>query len=148
MVQSSLPERIVIFDGVCNLCEFSVNFIYERDREEKFTFTPAQSPLGQKLLQQYRINTDSLDTVVLVKNDRAYSKSTAALEIASELDIPWNLLQVFLLLPLPVRDLLYDIIARNRYQWFGRKESCMIPTPKLKARFLEQMPDQVKSATM
>lgn len=140
MTQNSLPARIVIFDGVCNLCEFSVNFIYERDRKGKFTFTPAQSPLGQKLLQKYQINTDKLDTVVLVKHDRVYSRSTAAFKIAEELDPPWNTLQFFSWLPLAIRDYLYDWIARNRYKWFGKKESCMIPTKELKSRFLEEVP--------
>ena len=140
MIQSSLPERIVIFDGVCNLCEFSVNFIYERDHKGKFTFTPAQSPLGSKLLQHYQINSDTLDTVVLVKNGRTYTRSSAALEIASELDSPWNFLRFFSVIPLPLRDQVYDIIARNRYRWFGKKDSCMIPTPEIKARFLEQLP--------
>ena len=140
MIQNSLPERIVIFDGVCNLCEFSVNFIYERDLKGKFTFTPAQSPLGQMLLEKYHINTDTLDTVVLIKHDRAYSRSTAALKIAEELDPPWNVLQVFSWVPRPIRDRIYDLIARNRYEWFGKKESCMIPTKEIKARFLEELP--------
>lgn len=140
MIQSSLPERIVIFDGVCNLCEFSVNFIYERDREGKFTFTPAQSPLGQMLLEKYQIHSDTLDTVVLVKHNRAFSRSTAALKIAAELDLPWNVLQFFSYIPQPIRDWIYDLIARNRYEWFGKKESCMIPTKKIKARFLEEPP--------
>ncbi|MCG8342361.1 MAG: thiol-disulfide oxidoreductase DCC family protein [Chlorobiales bacterium] len=140
MIQNSLPERIVIFDGVCNLCEFSVNFIYERDLKGKFTFTPAQSPLGQMLLEKYHIHTDTLDTVVLIKHDRAYSRSTAALKIAEELDPPWNVLQVFSWVPRPIRDRIYDLIARNRYEWFGKKESCMIPTKEIKARFLEELP--------
>jgi len=140
MKHHALPERIVIFDGVCNLCEFSVNFIYQRDVEGKFTFTPAQSTLGSKLLEHYQINTCTLDTVVLVKHNRIYTRSTAALEIASELDIPWNFLQVLSLIPQPVRDQIYDVIAWNRYAWFGKKESCMIPTPEIKSRFLEQLP--------
>jgi len=140
MKHDALPERIVIFDGVCNLCEFSVNFIYQRDILGKFTFTPAQSPLGSKLLEHYQINTGTLDTVVLVKQNHAYTRSTAALEIASELDIPWNFLQVFSLIPQPVRDQIYDLIAWNRYEWFGKKDSCMIPTPEIKSRFLEQLP--------
>ena len=140
MKHHALPERIVIFDGVCNLCEFSVNFIYQRDVEGKFTFTPAQSTLGSKLLEHYQISTGTLDTVVLVKHNRIYTRSTAALEIASELDIPWNFLQVLSLIPQPVRDQIYDVIAWNRYAWFGKKESCMIPTPEIKSRFLEQLP--------
>ncbi len=134
---NTLPERIVIFDGVCNLCEFSVNFIYERDSKKKFTFAPAQSTQGRRLLEKYQINTDPLNTVVLVKNGQAYTRSTAALEIAAELDSPWNLLQFFSVFPQPLRDKAYDIIARNRYQWFGKKATCMVPTPEIKTRFLE-----------
>lgn len=142
MTQHSLPERIVIFDGVCNLCEFSVNFIYERDRTGKFTFTPSQSPLGKTLLQQQQINPDNLDTVVLVTNNKVYSRSTAALKIASELDPPWNSLQLLSLIPSSMRDRLYAFIARNRYKWFGKKDSCMIPTGEIKSRFLEQLPPE------
>ncbi|MCG8344581.1 MAG: thiol-disulfide oxidoreductase DCC family protein [Chlorobiales bacterium] len=147
MTHNTLPERIVIFDGVCNLCEFSVNFIYERDRNGKFTFTPAQSPLGQWLLEKHQLNTGTLDTVVLVKKNRAYSRSNAALKIAADLDPPWNTLRLFSLIPEPVRDAVYNHIAKNRYKWFGKKESCMIPTGDVKARFLEQLPQTTANST-
>ncbi len=140
MKMTNLPENIVIFDGVCNLCEFAVNFIYERDSAEKFTFTPAQSPLGSMLLEHHRINSEQLDTVVLVTGAKAYTRSTAALKIAAELDPPWDSLRFFSLIPQPVRDPVYDYVARYRYNLFGKKESCMIPGPELKARFLEEVP--------
>lgn len=140
MPQETLPEKIVIFDGVCNLCEFSVNFIYERDRSQKFTFTPAQSPLGKTLLERHMINTGQLDTVVLVDGQKAYTRSTAALKIAAELDPPWDSLRFLSFIPQPVRDLMYDLVAGYRYNLFGKKESCMIPGPELKARFLEEIP--------
>lgn len=137
---AALPENIVIFDGVCNLCEFSVNFIFEHDTAGQFSFTPAQSPLGASLLRHFGINTSCLDTVVLVRGERAYTRSTAAIEIASGLDMPWNLLAVFKAVPEPLRDMLYDLIAQNRYQLFGKKEECMLPSEELRRRFLEQLP--------
>lgn len=137
---AALPENIVIFDGVCNLCEFSVNFIFEHDTAGNFFFTPAQSPLGASLLRHFGINTSCLDTVVLVRGERAYTRSTAAIEIASILDMPWNLLAVFKAVPEPLRDMLYDLIAQNRYQLFGKKEECMLPSEELRRRFLEQLP--------
>jgi len=138
---TSLPENIVIFDGVCNLCEFSVNFIFERDAAGLFYFTPAQSPLGASLLKRFGINTSRLETVVLVSNDRAFTRSAAAIEIASRLDMPWNLLAVFQTIPEPLRDMIYDLIAQNRYQLFGKKEECMLPSEELRKRFLEQIPE-------
>lgn len=137
---AALPENIVIFDGVCNLCEFSVNFIFEHDTAGQFSFTPAQSPLGASLLSHFGINTSRLDTVVLVRGERAFTRSAAAIEIASILDTPWNLLAVFKAVPEPLRDMLYDLIAQNRYQLFGKKEECMLPSEELRRRFLEQLP--------
>ena len=137
---AALPDNIVIFDGVCNLCEFSVNFIFEHNTAGQFSFTPAQSPLGSSLLRHFGINTSRLDTVVLVRGDRAFTRSAAAIEIASGLDMPWNLLAVFKAVPEPLRDMMYDLIAQNRYQMFGKKEECMLPSEELRRRFLEQLP--------
>ncbi|NTU44690.1 MAG: thiol-disulfide oxidoreductase DCC family protein [Chlorobiaceae bacterium] len=137
---TALPENIVIFDGVCNLCEFSVNFIFEHDTTGHFSFTPAQSPLGASLLKHFGINTSRLDTVVLVRGERAFTRSAAAIEIASRLDMPWNLLTVFQAVPELLRDVMYDLIAQNRYQLFGKKDACMLPSDELRRRFLEQLP--------
>jgi predicted DCC family thiol-disulfide oxidoreductase YuxK len=137
---ATLQENIVIFDGVCNLCEFSVNFIFERDSSGQFYFTPAQSPLGASLLKRFGINTSRLDTVVLVRDGKAYTRSAAAIEIAARLDLPWNLLTVFKAVPESLRDMLYDLIAQNRYQLFGKKEACMLPSEALRKRFLEEIP--------
>ena len=137
---ATLQENIVIFDGVCNLCEFSVNFIFERDSSGQFYFTPAQSPLGASLLRRFGINTSRLDTVVLVRDGQAYTRSAAAIEIAARLDLPWNLLTVFQAVPEPLRDMIYDLIAQNRYQLFGKKEACMLPSEALRKRFLEEIP--------
>jgi predicted DCC family thiol-disulfide oxidoreductase YuxK len=137
---ATLPENIVIFDGVCNLCEFSVNFIFDRDSTGQFSFSPAQSPLGASLLRRFGINTSRLDTVVMVRDGQAYTRSAAAIEIASKLDLPWNLLTVFQAVPEPLRDMIYDLIAQNRYQLFGKKEACMLPSDALRKRFLEEIP--------
>jgi predicted DCC family thiol-disulfide oxidoreductase YuxK len=137
---AALPENIVVFDGVCNLCEFSVNFIFEHDTTGRFFFTPAQSPLGASLLKHFGINTSRLDTVVLVRGDRAFTRSAAAIEIASRLDTPWNLLTLFHAVPELLRDVMYDLIAQNRYQLFGKKDACMLPSEGLRRRFLEQLP--------
>lgn len=137
---ATLPENIVIFDGVCNLCEFSVNFIFEHDAAGQFYFTPAQSPLGSSLLKQFGINTERLDTVVLVRSGQAFTRSTAAIEIAARLDLPWNLLTVFQAVPEPLRDMMYDWIAQNRYQLFGKKDACMLPSEALRKRFIEEIP--------
>ncbi|TLU55427.1 MAG: thiol-disulfide oxidoreductase DCC family protein [Chlorobium sp.] len=137
---AALPENIVIFDGVCNLCEFSVNFIFEHDTVGHFSFTPAQSPLGASLLKHFGINTSRLDTVVLVSGDRAFTRSAAAIEIASRLDMPWNLLTLFQAVPEPLRDVMYDLIAQNRYQLFGKKDECMLPSEELRRRFLVKLP--------
>ncbi|MBM3422748.1 MAG: thiol-disulfide oxidoreductase DCC family protein [Chlorobi bacterium] len=139
---TALPENIVIFDGVCNLCEFSVNFIFEHDTAGHFFFTPAQSPLGASLFRRFGINTSRLDTVVLVRGERAFTRSAAAIEIASRLDMPWNLLAIFKAVPEPLRDMVYDLIAQNRYQLFGKKEQCMVPTEALRRRVLEQLPGE------
>jgi predicted DCC family thiol-disulfide oxidoreductase YuxK len=139
---AALPENIVIFDGVCNLCEFSVNFIVEHDTVGHFSFTPAQSPFGSSLLKHFGINTSRLDTVVLVSGDRAFTRSAAAIEIASRLDMPWNLLAVFQVVPEPLRDMMYDLIAQNRYRLFGKKDECMVPSDALRSRFFEQLPGQ------
>ncbi|HWQ26077.1 MAG TPA: DCC1-like thiol-disulfide oxidoreductase family protein [Chlorobaculum sp.] len=117
-----------------------MHFIFERDTSGHFSFTPAQSPLGASLLRRFGINTSRLDTVVLVRGERTFTRSAAAIEIASGLDMPWNLLAVFQAVPEPLRDMVYDLIAQNRYQLFGKKEQCMVPSEALRRRFLEQLP--------
>jgi predicted DCC family thiol-disulfide oxidoreductase YuxK len=130
-------SHLVIFDGVCNLCEATVNFIIDHDPQGTFRFVPSQTPLGKALQDHYGINTTSLDTVVLIRDGRLYTESTAAAEIARDFDGPWRWLAAIRFVPRPLRDWAYRLIARNRYRWFGRKEVCLIPTPALRARFLE-----------
>jgi predicted DCC family thiol-disulfide oxidoreductase YuxK len=136
-MEPDTPLPIVLFDGVCNLCHASVNFILDRDPAGQFRFASLQSPTGQDLLRRLNLPTDKLSTVVLVEGDRWHTKSSAALRIAWRLKAPWPLLAVFLLVPWPLRNLVYDLIARNRYRWFGKNETCRLPTPSVRQRFLD-----------
>lgn len=128
---------IVLFDGVCNLCSGSVQFILRRDPGARFRFASLQSPAGQELLTRLGIDSPGIDSVVVIEGDRWYKESDAALRLARHLGGPWRLLTVFRLIPRPLRDRLYRLIARNRYRWFGKKEVCWLPTPELRGRFLD-----------
>ena len=131
-------KKIILFDGVCNLCNNSVNFIIKHDKKDVFRFASLQSEIGQKLVSERGLDPDELDSIVLIEPGVAYyRKSTAALEISRELSGGYSLLKNFLFLPEGLRDVVYDLVANNRYKWFGKQESCMIPTPELKAKFLD-----------
>ena len=127
---------VLLFDGVCNLCNGAVNFLIDRDPEARLRFASLQSASGQQLLRRFELPTDQFDTMVLVEGDRYYTRSTAGLRVARRLKWPWPLLSVFMVVPRPLRDLVYDCIARNRYRWFGQQENCRVPTPELRSRFL------------
>lgn len=129
-------KKIILFDGVCNLCNGSVVFIIKRDKKDVFRFTAIQSDEGQKLIEKYQIDTSKLDSILLFESNNYFSKSTAALRIARHLNGGYPLLYGFIIVPEVFRNWIYDLIARNRYKWFGKKESCMIPTPELKSKFL------------
>lgn len=129
---------VVLFDGVCNLCNGAVQFIVERDLQSQFSFASLQSKKGQELLKGHKIDS-SLNSMVLIEGARVYFKSTAALRVVRRLKFPWSLSSLLIALPPFVRDFLYDIIAANRYRWFGKRELCMIPTPGLRERFLDQV---------
>jgi predicted DCC family thiol-disulfide oxidoreductase YuxK len=132
-----VPEPIVLFDGVCNLCAWAVRFIIERDPKGYFHFASLQSDLGRRLLAEHEIDPTNTDSFVLIENGLACTESTAALRVARKLTLPWPLFFAGIILPPFVRDPIYRFIARHRYQWFGKQDSCMIPTPELRARFLE-----------
>ena len=134
--EEKTSNPIILFDGVCNLCEGSVRFIIQRDPKEVFRFAPLQSPFGRSLLEKFRLPVHEITTLVLVEGDDFYERSAAALRIARRLKMPWPILSVFLALPKFIRDPVYNWIARNRYRWFGKKEACLVPTPELKERFL------------
>ncbi len=125
---------IILFDGVCNFCNSSVNFVIKRDKKAYFKFAPLQSELAEKLLG--KPISEMPDSVVLIENDKVHDKSTAALMIAKKLDGLWPIFYLLIIIPRPIRDWVYNLIAKNRYKIFGKKDSCMIPDPAIKARFL------------
>ena len=139
-METILPEnkKIILFDGVCNLCNNAINFIIEHDKKDVFRFASLQSELGRKMVSERGIDPEVLDSIILIEPGVVYyEKSTAALKIAKELSGGYSLLSYFSFLPNFIRDGVYDIVAANRYSWFGKKESCMIPTPELNAKFLD-----------
>jgi predicted DCC family thiol-disulfide oxidoreductase YuxK len=131
-----LNHSVILFDGVCNLCNGFVQFTIERDKDQYFKFASLQSDTAKEILASFGLDNQSLSTVILVENGQYYTKSTAGLTIISRFGGLWSLAKVLLILPKFIRDVVYDFIARNRYKWFGEKESCWIPTPELKKRFL------------
>ncbi len=130
-------KSIILFDGVCNLCNSSVLFVIKHDRTARFSFASLQSTFGQLQRKKFNLPLNDLNTLLLVKDGRLLTRSTAALEIAKQLDGLWPCLYIFKIVPAFLRDGVYDYVAKNRYKWFGKKESCMIPTPELRARFIE-----------
>lgn len=129
-------KHIILFDGVCNLCNGWVNFVIDRDPDARFVFAPLQSEVARELLKSER-DPDRFDSIVLIEDDRVFEKSAAVLRIAGELESGWRLLSKLKIVPRSLRDALYDWFARNRYSWFGRRASCRVPTPDLQSRFLE-----------
>ncbi len=129
-------HKIILFDGKCNLCNSSVNFIIDRDKKNVFKFAAMQSEAGQSLLKTFELSLNEFYSVILIDDDKYYTSSTAVLRIAKELGLFWKILYVFIIVPAPVRNFFYNLIARNRYKLFGKKDSCRIPTPQLKEKFL------------
>ena len=128
--------RIVLFDGVCHLCDRAVRFILKRERTEELKFAPLQSDSGKLLLQKYGYPSNYLDGLILIENNRAHDRSSACLRIVVKLNFPWNLLFPLLIIPKPLRDFIYGMIASVRYRWFGKKESCSLPQGEDYSRFL------------
>jgi len=132
----SSENSIILFDGVCNVCNGSVQFVIKRDKKNNFRFASLQSQEGQKLLARYNLPASDFNSFVLIENERVYIKSEGALKVAKKLSGLWPLLYGFIIVPKFLRDGVYNLIARNRYKWFGKKDSCMIPTPEIRAKFL------------
>ncbi len=130
-------KPIILFDGVCNFCNAMVNFIIRQDKNNVFLFSALQSTSGKKLLEQYKIDWKASDSFVVIENDKAYQKSNAALKLYNKLPWYWKWTQVFWIVPKFMRDWVYNVIAKNRYKWFGKKEQCMIPTKEVRTKFLE-----------
>src|SRR5699024_4137549 len=125
---------IILFDGMCHFCEWNVQFIIKRDPQAKFKFAPLQSEFAKN---QFKKEIPNNDTIILIEESQVYTKSTAVLRIYRQLRGPWPVLYILIFVPRPLRDSIYQIIAKNRYRWFGKKPTCFIPTPEIKKRFLK-----------
>jgi predicted DCC family thiol-disulfide oxidoreductase YuxK len=129
-------KAIILFDGACNFCDRSVQFVLRRDKKAYFNFASLQSEIGQNLLEKYKIPKDKFESLVLIEDSKAYLFSTGALRIARKLNGAWPLLYGFIIIPPFIRNFFYKLIANNRYRLFGKKEECMIPSPEWRSRFL------------
>ena len=137
MLDLPVGKKIILFDGHCNLCETSVQFVIKHDTKDQFRFVALQSDLGQKIISHIGINLKNIDSVVLYEPGVAYyHKSNAALHVARNLGGFFHLGTIFRIIPTSLRNVLYDYVAKNRYSWYGKKQSCMIPTEELKSKFL------------
>lgn len=128
---------VILFDGVCNFCNYWVNFVIKRDRKKQFRFASLQSENAKKILASYQYDSQQLDTVILIENGKVYTHSTAALRICRKLNGAWPLLYGLIIFPRFIRDWVYKLIAKSRYAWFGRSETCRIPTPEERQLFLD-----------
>jgi len=138
-VLETLPKhkKLILFDGVCNLCNTSIQYVIKNDKKDVFRFAALQSEIGEQIIQHYNIDTSKTDSILLFSNENGLSvKSSAALKIAKDLGFPKNMLIIFFIVPTFIRNWVYDYIAKNRYKWYGKKDECMIPTPELKSKFL------------
>jgi len=134
---NKIQKPVLLFDGYCNLCSSSVVFIIKRKKGDTFRFASLQSDFADKLLQEVSYKDDTPDSIVLVENDKTYFRSAAALKIAKKLKWPWPLLYAFIIIPPFIRDWIYDVIAKRRYKWFGRKEQCFIPPEDMSHKFYD-----------
>lgn len=129
--------KVILFDGVCNLCNSSVNWIMDHDKQNQFKFASLQSNYGQNKVKELSLEDNYMGTVIFENNGKAYTHSDAILQIAKQIGGIYSLVSVFYIVPAFIRNFFYKIVANNRYKWFGKKESCRIPTPELKSKFLE-----------
>ena len=138
MIQD-LPKhkQLVLFDGVCNLCNSSVLYVIKHDKDDLFMFAPLQSNAGKQIIEKFNLDTSITDSILLYSEEKGLSvKSSAALHIAKHLGFPRNLMSIFFIVPTFIRNWVYDFVARNRYKWYGKKDACMIPTPELTVKFI------------
>ena len=134
---SETKHPILLFDGVCNLCNNTVQFCINNDKTGKIHYASLQSDIGQEYLEKFKMSRTDLTSVILIEGERFYTQSDAPLHLAKYFDNKlWRLSSIFFIVPKFIRDLFYDYISKNRYKWFGKKDSCMLPTPDLKNRFL------------
>ncbi|MDC9722530.1 MAG: thiol-disulfide oxidoreductase DCC family protein [Urechidicola sp.] len=135
-MKNILNQPLLFFDGVCNLCNSSVQTIIKKDRHQKFKFASLQSDAAKEILLQFDNFNSDIDSIILINNNRIYYKSSALIRICKILGGKYNFLLIFWIVPKPMRDWMYDIVAKNRYRWFGKRKSCMLPNADLKERFL------------
>ena len=135
-MNESEKSAVVLFDGVCNFCNSSINFIIEHDKKNYFKFAPLQSEIAQKLLKENNLDSPDIDSVILIEDGTVFTHSTAALKIARGLGGIWSVGYVFIVIPKFIRDFFYKLFAKNRYRLFGKKDACMMPTPEIRAKFL------------
>lgn len=129
-------QSIILFDGVCNFCNSTINFLMKQDTNGAFKFAALQSPAGQQILEQYQLPRENFESFLLIENGKVYKSSSAGLRLYNKLPWYWKWTQVFWIVPPFIRNGIYNFIARNRYKWFGKREQCMIPTPEMRSRFL------------
>ena len=129
-------QPVILFDGICNLCNRSIQYVIKNDKPASFKFASLQSATGRKLLKEFNLPGNELNSFVLIQDNKAYTRSTAALKVIKKLKGPVKLLYGFIIVPSFIRDAVYKLIAKNRYNWFGKKTECMIPTPELQNRFI------------
>ena len=127
---------VILFDGVCNLCNSAVQYVIRHDPKSKFRFASLQSDAGKQLLRQFDLPENDINSFVLIQKDKAFTRSRAALTVAKQLKGPISLLYGFIIVPSFIRDVVYDLVAKKRYYWFGKKDSCMVPDPSLNSRFI------------
>ena len=130
-------KTIILFDGVCNLCNNSVQFIIKKDKKKQFLFTSLQSDAARDILLQFQLKNSEMNSILLIENGEVYQKSDAILKIVKYLNGIWKMSYGFIIIPKFIRDYVYMLIAKNRYRWFGKREVCMIPTKELQMRFLD-----------
>jgi len=135
-----IPSHIIFFDGLCNLCNASVQFIIRNDSKDLFRFASLQSEAAKAILGDKYPDTENLDTIIYYVNGKILTHSTAILQISRRLSFPVNLLYVLMIVPPFVRNFFYRIISRNRYTWFGKKDQCMVPSDHLRKRFIDSLP--------
>lgn len=136
-MQTDAQKSIILFDGICNLCNSSVNFILKRDKKKQFLFASLQSDAAENILLHHKHKKNGLNSIIFIHRGKLYEKSSAVLSILGLMGMPWRLFSVGYILPLSWRDSLYDYIAQNRYKWFGKKESCIMMIPAYKNRFIQ-----------
>lgn len=136
---SQIKNPVIFFDGVCNLCNSSVQFIIRHDKKKIFRFASLQSSIGQQLLKENKLVEKYFDSFILFENQTIYTRSTGALKCVKKLSPPWSWLYIFIIVPRFIRDGIYSWIAKNRYRWFGKKEACWLPSRELRSLFLDEI---------